>query len=788
MTLTPHSSDARAPEMSVPGTRGIAGRGIWAVRAAVPSPTPTGDGRRASRRWTRCGGVSLPPRIVLTALLILLTGNTATGDGPPTDSTGVLQDAATSVQSGDLTAAAEALMTLDGQSLSADLRAQADLLLGIVLARQARFEEALPRLEAATAHPLLGDYALYHVATARRQAGQPELAAEALRRLVDQHPRSLFLERARRELPRDYLEAGELTLAEDSARHYLAAVPSNAGRAEVRVILGETLLRAGRAEAAEETLRRVWIELPASSDSERAKELLATIPTARPFTDDERLQRAVTLYRLGRYGPVIPELLPFVDSGSAHEVQIRLMLGISAFNIRQYSQAVRWLESLKDTASPDRAEALFWLGRSAGRAGDAAKFVEYLTLLADAVPRSPRSEEALYLLSQAAADDADIATSRTHLARLIQEYPNGTWKDVALWLQGWFAYKERDFRSAVASWDRLVADEVGSRWRVPALFWRGRALEAAKRRSEAAQAYRALLDATPDQHYYRLRANERLAVLTKRSVVRPSPPSPSPLSSHGVNGLHARKARALRGLGLVDEAVNEWAEQVRLRPGERAVLAEACGAFLDLGRYDKAVWVGSRVLRPLFVQEGGNPPIPGFWQCAYPLGHFEAVRQHAVQRSIDPYLVLALIREESAFAPQAVSRTGARGLMQLMPQTADLTAREHRLGPIAPNALEMPAVNIQLGANHLADLVLEFGGNLTLAVASYNAGKQHVQRWVQRFGFTDEAEFVEEIPFTETRNYVKRVLGSYERYRTLYGADPAGEREPRGAKPPKRNR
>jgi soluble lytic murein transglycosylase len=144
--------------------------------------------------------------------------------------------------------------------------------------------------------------------------------------------------------------------------------------------------------------------------------------------------------------------------------------------------------------------------------------------------------------------------------------------------------------------------------------------------------------------------------------------------------------------------------------------------------------------------------------------------------------VLGLIREESAFAPRAVSRTGARGLMQLMPQTADLTARENRLPPVAPAALETPEVNIRIGVHHLADLFREFGGNLSLTLASYNAGKQSVQRWVQRFGVADEVEFVEDIPYAETRGYVKRVLGSYERYRTLYAAKQTENREPRAEK------
>ncbi|RPI11586.1 MAG: hypothetical protein EHM71_00370 [Zetaproteobacteria bacterium] len=429
---------------------------------------------------------------------------------------------------------------------------------------------------------------------------------------------------------------------------------------------------------------------------------------------------------------------------------------------------------------PESTEALFWLGRSAGRAGNAEKFAEYLTLVADAKPRTRRSEEALYLLAQDAADNAEIARSRAYLARLLRDYPKGVWTDVALWLQGWLAYKKKEYPAAVASWGRLVADEPGSRWRVPALYWRGRALEATRQLSEAAKAYRTLLDTSPNQYYYRLRATERLALLTKKAV--PNPPSPvaHPLQAGGANGIHARKARALRSLGLTDDAAEEWSEHVRSRPDERAGLAEACGAFLDLGRYDKAMWVGSRILRPLFVQEGGQAPIPGFWQCTYPLGHIDSVRRHAGERSIDPHLVLALIREESAFAPQAFSRAGARGLMQLMPHTADLTSREHRLPPVPPSSLETPEVNIRIGVHHLADLLRDFGENLSLTLASYNAGRQPVQRWLQRYGFADEVEFVEDIPYTETRNYVKRVLGSYERYSSLYGKPAAAGGQPAG--------
>ena len=709
--------------------------------------------------------------LFLFVLLLALAKSADAGEVSPLPPTTALQTAAKSFKSGDFAGATAALQTLDGESIPAGLRTEADLLLGIAFLRQKRMGEAAARLEAARAHPLLSDYARYYLAQARRQAGRPDLAAEALGQLVAQERQSVLLDRAARQIPRDFLDAGQLPKAEDAAHTYLNAVPSDSGRAEVRLALGEVLHRAGRSAEAEDALRGIWLELPATPESQRAQELLATIPTSRPFTVDERFQRAVTLHQLEQHAMAIPELTPFAATGSAREAQARLMLGISAFNVRQFRQAVQWLEPLKDVPGPDHMEVLFWLGRSSGRAGDTGKFAECLTQVADSGPRSRRSEEALYLLAQSAADDVDIARSRAYLSRLLQDHPKGARADVAMWLQGWLAYKEGNFPSAVASWKRLVAEESRSRWRIPALYWRGRALEAMKKRAEAIHTYRTLLATAVDYHYYRLQASTRLVVLTKRRAVpQRGAPTAEPLAAGDAQGLHAQKARALRALGLTDEAAEEWIEQIRSHPADLVGLEEACNAFLDLGRYDKAAWVGTRILGPLFVQTGGKPPVSGFWKCAYPLGHIELVRLYARQRAIDPYLVLALIRQESAFALHDTSQTGARGLMQLMPETADRTARDHGLPPVDAGDLDVPDVNIQLGVYHLSDLLRAFGGNLTLSLAAYNAGKQPVQRWLERFGFADEVEFVEDIPFTETRTYVKLVLANYERYTSLYAA------------------
>jgi soluble lytic murein transglycosylase len=720
-------------------------------------------------------------------LLVCLVGHApgvAAADEAPTASPEtVLANASREVAAGNLGAATDLLRTLDTDALPASVRQQADLLLGILLERLDRHDEAIPYLErAAATYPLLADYALAYLATAHRSAARPAVAAATLRRLLDQHPQSLFGERASRNLPRDLLDAGDLPVAEEASGKYLATFPNGAGRAEVWVTLGEVLLRAGRTERAEEILHRVWVELPGTPESQRAKEILETIPTARPFSVEERFQRARTLYQLGRYPEAIVELMPFASPGDPKETQARLLLGIAAFRSRQYSQAIQWLEPLRDTTGPGRAEILYWLGRGFGRLGDAVKFTEYMTLLADTAPQTRWAEEALYLQAQAAADEGEAAQARAYLTRLLREYPGTTWRDGARWLQGWLAYRDRDVKAALAAWDRLLVEEPGSRLKIPAQYWRGRTLELAKRPREAAEAYRKVLESAADRDYYWFRARERLIRLGKKIPPPPALMDAGGNAQAGSDTLRTKKGRALRVLGLEEEAAEEYTAQIRTRPEDRGGLAEACRVFLDLRRYDKAVWLAGQILRPVFIQQNGLPPIREFWPCLYPLGYWPLVEEQARRLGLEPYLVTALIREESSFAPRAISRAGALGLMQLMPHTAAQVARGHRF-PFGSSALlEEPEVNVRLGTTYLAELLRDNGGSLTLTLAAYNAGSQQVRRWVERYGVTDEEEFTENIPYTETRNYVKRVLGSYQRYATLYAPNRAESREPRAEK------
>ena len=707
-------------------------------------------------------------------LLALAAPATAAG-GPAPGAEDALAAAAQAVERGDGGTALAALQSIELDTLPASVRPQAALLLGLLLVRQGQGETAVAALEsAASTYPLLADYALWYLAAAHRKAGDPGAAASALKRLLDGHPETLFAEQAARAMPRDWLDAGNLARAEEAAGLYLKRFGNGSGQAEVWMLLGEVLLRTGRTAQAEEVYRRVWIELPGTPQAQQALDSLSGLPGARTMTADERFRRALTLQQLGRYGQAQAELSPFAAPGEPREAQARLLLGLGAFRLRQYRQAAQWLEPLRATTGPDAGEAAFWLARSYGRAGDNTAFAEQMTRLVGGFPGTRWAEEGLYLLALNAVDAGEPEQARGHLTRLLAAHPRGQWTGDALWLLGWLAYKARDLDAAIASWDRLLAEERSSRWKASALYWRARALEAAKRVTEAVQAYRTVLTAVPDQTYYWFLARERL-IRAGKSV--PAPPAPAEAAEKPAatsTGLHARKARALRALGLAEEATEEYSGQVRVHPEDRAGLSEACRAFLDLERFDRAVALSRQLLRPLLVQQDGRAPIRGYWQCAYPRGYWPIVERYAHQEGLDPFLVTALIREESAFAPSALSSAGARGLMQLMPQTAEQTVRGRAARAVPTAPLEDPEVNIRVGTMHLADLLRDYGGNLRLSLAAYNAGAAQVRRWQERYGFADEEEFTEEIPYTETRNYVKRVLGSYHRYAGL-NAKPSTE-------------
>lgn len=152
----------------------------------------------------------------------------------------------------------------------------------------------------------------------------------------------------------------------------------------------------------------------------------------------------------------------------------------------------------------------------------------------------------------------------------------------------------------------------------------------------------------------------------------------------------------------------------------------------------------------------------------YPLPHQEIVQAAAGEHAVDPYLVFAIIRAESKYQTGAESPVGAKGLMQIMPETGAWIADQKGMEGFDTEDLHKPEINIGFGCWYINNLEIEFKGNIPLTVAAYNAGRGKVEQWLADGTWNGDPEQMERIPFPETRQYVKNVLKNYEAYKAIY--------------------
>jgi soluble lytic murein transglycosylase len=175
-----------------------------------------------------------------------------------------------------------------------------------------------------------------------------------------------------------------------------------------------------------------------------------------------------------------------------------------------------------------------------------------------------------------------------------------------------------------------------------------------------------------------------------------------------------------------------------------------------------------RAVPNYFALDVASLPRP-YWEALFPKPFWSDLKRFSSANALDPYLVASLIRQESEFNPNAVSRANAVGLMQLLPKVGRGVARQEKLRHFTTQQLFSPAVNLQLGTRYFRQMVDQFGA-FEYALAAYNAGSNRVNDWLSDGKYRDPQEFVESIPFTETREYVQAILRNASVYRQLYGA------------------
>lgn len=653
------------------------------------------------------------------------------------------------------------------EALKAPPGGMRDFMLGMALARTGEWETAAEYLgKAVSSNPLLADYALYNRALVLfRLARYPESLA-TLQGFAKNYPESP-LSRSADKLMADILyDSGNFRDACGAYQAFIEKYASGPDALEALHRLALCRERTGDTAGSVAVLRNIWLKYPATAIAAGAEEDLQRLANngtkALPYSAEEMLRRGTVLSDLRKYDKAIKTFNAISVENQPDEFiwRLRLKTGQAQFKARHFREAEKTFAGLL-AKNPRRViadETRYWLAKSLDKNGKEEEAFTTYAKLAESSPDSSLADDALlaaaFIRKFQHKDDEELA----FLKMLERAYPQSNLLQTAFWEIAWTSYQAGDLKTAADFFKKqLDSNESSER----ALYWYGRTLAAAGDEKGAASAFAGLVAEYPFGFYALSYSKEETNIKDDEILCLPAElcdilPVPAGFE----------RAKALIALGFYEEATKELAAARRKSGDKPKALAGFARLYLEMGDYHAAfsLFNQSRLPRP---DKGSLAQ----WGIAYPLAFKEEVADNAAKNQIPASLIYAIIRAESNYFPDALSPAGAVGLMQVMPATAAAVARGGS-EKYAPDQLTRPGLNIHLGVKHLRDLLTLYDGDIVMAVAAYNAGSGNVNRWLKTLGKMPREQFIENIPFPETREYVKKVLAGAEIYRRLYRLGP----------------
>jgi peptidoglycan lytic transglycosylase len=631
---------------------------------------------------------------------------------------------------------------------------------------------ALPAFARATSDPAIGGYARLNAGRAELALKRPKEAAASARIILKSAPTG-YLREAALWLAADAAEALTDWPAAVQALTELTRAPSLTPQT-AWLRLGLASEQAGDRDAALRALTKVYYDFPLTADADTAAAEMATIvaaplrPTPESFALDFR--RAQQVFAAGRYADARKALSLLRDlAGPRDRTLIDLRVAECNFFLGRYASTRDALRTYVDAGNAGAAEAEYYYLSALRELGQTAQYVALARTFIDASVDQTLVELTLNDLGTYYILADDDARAAAVFGELYRRFPAGAHADRAAWHTGWWAYRTGDYEDAARVFESAAAGLAGSDYRPSWLYWAARARLQLGQRQAAARGFRGVVAEYRNSYYGREAARLIDQLLTDGrpgATVAPASREAAPAIDAGTPPPNAPRIRALLAAGLYDDAIGEL-KTLQLASGT-SPLIEATIAYALNRRGDvRAAITTMRHAYPQFLTEGGDALPADILTIIFPVDYWNLVYKYATAHKLDPYLMAALIKQESTFEPTARSAANAWGLMQVLPSTGRRYARTLGIRGFRTSRLTDPETNIRIGMAYFADLVKQFG-DVAPAVAAYNAGDARVARWVAERPGLDADEFIDDIPYPETRSYVKRVLGSADDYRALY--------------------
>jgi soluble lytic murein transglycosylase len=637
--------------------------------------------------------------------------------------------------------------------------------------------QALAWLKKAEADTTLREYALYYSALCKRQLKRSAEAYIDLQTIEHDYPSTAIKELVLEAYAPTAVELGHAQDAIDA----LNAYPSTAAKPALLLERAHAYQVAHQLARAAKDYQTLYYKSPLADEAKPAGSALTQINRAMgkeyPYPGVEVQQfRAQVLFDAHKWREARVEFEKLLTMLKDPENPTRQLALLRIAQCRIQPKGSPSVVAAVKTPTPDvEVERLYVLSQAYRNARKEAEMLAAIEEIAQKYPQSKWCDEGLFSAGNYFWVSLDRARAVTYYQRLLDQFPAGRSAYNAEWRIAWISYLNRrpDADDRLAT---FLVKYPASANSVNALYWLGRNAEREGNPAHARSFYNKAVDRFPET-YFGHAASLRLAKLgpgeeNPAEFLNKIPPAPPlrPFDEPIPTTVEDRWARAmaLRMIAFDNSAELELKAAYFATASPRLMIEAAQAAF-DQGHFATGM-AYARVAVPNFDARKIDDLPKNVWKALFPLPYEAALRREAARNGFDPMLAAGLIRQESTFQADAVSPANALGLMQVLPSTGKLLAKQLRVR-YAKTKLFEPDYNIQLGMVYVTGL-LRATGEPEYALAAFNAGADRIAAWRAERNYEEVAEVVESIPFTETREYVQIVLRNAEVYRLIYGAGP----------------
>ena len=664
------------------------------------------------------------------------------------------------------------------RSHTGEAAAAAYMALGEAHMEDGKFKDAASSFELANRYGhALDDYADYLGAKANFAQQQYAAAEQLLQGFAERHSDSILIDRATLLLANVKLGEGD----PQAALHQLAKLDGTrlSRTSEYLFAAARANQLAGNRKLAQEMYTRLYVGDPTSSESTQIPAQMEQMGVTPPFTIAERIRHADGLYIAGKYGAAAAEYEALSQDpevvGTAQVNKLLARAAVATFKQTKHvnpSQLVR----LSDTDDEAGATRLYLMMETARDAKDVAQVKSLIGQLEQRFPTSRWTAEALFSAGNMALVTNDMPTAIGYYGDLAKRFPDSAMASTSHWHAAWLNYRIGDKKTAAQLFDEQIVRYPDDTHISAAIYWRGVVYQEVEKNPAAAAACYQKLIRSYRQYYYADLAKQRLDALgTVEPETLPQlahlgdPKVPDLTTDIPEDDVHVERAKLLANAGLNQYIVSEIGDSPDSSTWSAYAEAQLYSSY---GENWRAMRVLKQKVQSYFAVPMDAIPRP-YWDLLFPQPYWPVLQSDAQKQGLDPFLVASLIRQESEFNPTVISYANAWGLMQLLPRVGSALARQQHVRPYRTEFLLIPQVNLKLGTVYFRQLMDEFNGQPEYALAAYNAGDDRVKAWLANGPYGSLPEFVESIPFTQTREYVEAIMRNREMYRRLYGAPDA---------------